>query len=115
MGKYKWALGIPMIRNTAIGAAAGYAGGANASDALGRSHAAKEGALVGGVVGSITGLPFGRLAKLTLQTGKLLGRGLKASPESKVGAVLRGADKAGQRAGVVFRRIRGRIVPVKVK
>lgn len=115
MAKYNWKLVTPMFRNTAIGGLAGYIAGGSVSDSVGRDMASKEGALVGGVVGSITGLPFGKLAKLSLETGKVMGRGLKATPSSTIGAALRGADKAGKHAGVVFRRIKGRIVPVRMK
>jgi hypothetical protein len=113
MGKYKWVFNVG--RNAAVGALAGGVAGRVVSDALGADHAQHRGAQVGATVGAVTGLPFGRIAKHTLTFSKVVARGLKATPTSKIGGAIRGAEKAGKHAGVVFRRIRGRIVPVKVK
>lgn len=113
MKQYKWALNVG--RNALIGGAAGGLAGRVVSSAEGASAGGERGMQVGATVGAITGLPFGRIAKHTYSFSKVVARGLKASPESKIGGALRGMDKAGQKAGVVFRRIRGRIVPVKVK
>lgn len=115
MSKLKLAAIRKFVGNTAIGGISGYVAAGSASDAKGRHEAAREGALIGGVVGSITGLPFKQLAKSGYDFSKVVTRGLKATPSSKVGGAMRAAEKTGQRAGVVFKRIRGRIVPVRSK
>jgi hypothetical protein len=111
MAKYRWALNV--ARNAAIGGLAGAVAGRTVSDSLGADISQTRGLQVGAAVGAATGLPFGRLAKTGYRFSKVVARGLKATPSSKVGGVMRAASSAGKNAGVVFKRIRGRIVPIR--
>lgn len=110
---YKWTLNV--ARNAGVGAIAGGISGHVVSDAHGSEAGKSRGMKVGAVAGAVTGLPFGRIAKTGYRFSKVVARGLKATPSSKIGAGLRAADKAGHDAGVVFRRIRGRIVAIRKK
>ncbi len=102
-------------KNVAIGTAAGAISGSVVSSSEGSGAARRTGGIVGAVTGGVASLPFGKLAKATHKAGGVFARGLKATPGSTVGSILRGADKAAARGRVVFRRIGRRIVPIRVK
>ena len=108
----KWAW--KAAKNIALGSVAGYAASRFTSDAMGAEVAGRKGAELGGVLGAVASLPFGRLAKAGAAASGVYARGLKATPDSTVGAALRGASRVGTRAKLVFRRVRGRIVPIRV-
>jgi hypothetical protein len=82
------------------------AGGAIAGAAVGsqmaqpglKKEGARSGAITGAVVGSlpIVGKPI----------AKVIGRGIAHTP---------GIKEAGKKANMIFRRIRGRIVPIRAK
>lgn len=113
IGPYKW-IGHT-VKNAAIGGLAGGVAGRTVADSHGAKTAENHGAIAGAIAGGVTGLPFGRIARGTYRFSLVVGRGLKASPNSSIGAALRGVDRAGERAGIIFRRIRGRIVPIRGK
>lgn len=113
MAKYKWAFNV--ARNALIGGAAGAVAGRTVSDTHGADVSQKRGMQVGAAVGAATGLPFGKIARGGYKFSKIVARGLKATPSSKVGGVMRAAERAGSSAGVTFRRIRGRIIPIRSK
>jgi hypothetical protein len=102
---------VRLLKNTAIGGLAGFAAGRVVSDAMGASTGGQVGASVGAAVGAVMGLPGARILRGLSNATRTYTRGLKATPSSKVGKVMRRID----RGKVAFRRIRGRIVPVRVK
>lgn len=107
----------------ALGAAAGAAAGGFVSHAGYKSEGAKEGAIVGAGVGALASIPAGKIAKNALKNAAVVGYGaaLKAgrsvgrAPQNLEGVLTRGASDAARKGRVVFRRIRGRIVPVRMK
>jgi hypothetical protein len=86
-------------KNIAIGGAAGYATGRIVSDSMGAEHAGKKGLKVGATVGALATIPTARVK----QAGAKLASSAHAAIKSQGGY------------GVVFRRIRGRVIPVRVK
>lgn len=117
---------VRLIKNTAIGGAAGYASGKFTSDQLGREAASSAGAKAGAVVGALSALPGAKMAQGLYNSSKIYSRGLAATPGSKVGSVIRkvgpglakaegGVKKAVVGGKVMFRRIRGRIIAIRSK
>ncbi len=106
---------IRFAKNTAIGAASGYVAGRVVSPAGLAKEGGHTGAVTGAIVGGALGLPHLKLARGVAKEASVYARGLKATPGSKLGAALKGMEKSASDMRVVFRRIRGRIVPVKVK
>lgn len=121
MGKFRWAVKLagdvkPIVRNAAIGTAAGAVGGFSASDAHGADAGFHRGAKAGALVGAISGLPFGKLARKGQLMSRTYAMGLKATnPSSKTAKALNTADRAYTKGRVMFRRVRGRIIPIAVK
>jgi outer membrane lipoprotein SlyB len=121
MGKIKWVKSTlqstwPIVRNTAIGGIAGGVAGRLVSTANDAPAGQKRGIEAGAIAGAIIGLPFGKLLRGAQIFGRTFSRGLKAkNPASKTAIVMQGLDKTAVRGKLVFRRIRGRIVPIREK
>jgi hypothetical protein len=121
MSKLKFAknllnLARPIARNAAVGGVAGAVAGRGVSSSEGADTGQHRGAQIGALVGAATGLPFGKLARQGQLLSRTFAAGLKArNPASKTAKVLRGLDKAGVGGKMAFRRIRGKIVPIRSK
>lgn len=94
-----------IAKNAAIGGAAGYFAGRVVSDAVGAEAGGNKGAQIGALVGGVTGLPIKSLALKAGAASKVFYKGL----EHTRGSGVRSAKAAGK---IMFRRIRGRIVPI---
>jgi hypothetical protein len=106
---------VRTAKNAAIGGSAGYITGHLVSDAGAAEAGGKSGLRAGVAVGLFSSLPFGKLAKAAHSASKVYARGLQATPGSKVGSTLTKVNRAVTRGKVVYRKIRGRIVPIRVK
>lgn len=120
-GLYKTA--TKFAGRTALGAASGGAAGAIISPSGYKEEGAKQGLGVGAAVGVLSNVPAGKIAGKALQDGLRSGYGAALKLGKKAGrnpveleSILTRASVNTLRKGrVVFRRIRGRIIPVKVK
>lgn len=99
MAKWVW----KAAKNAAIGGASGWVSSRVVSTPADAEAAGRQGWKVGAIVGAVTGVPVAHTARGIKHLGKALESASKTS---------KALTKQGQ---VVFRRIRGRIVPVRVK
>jgi hypothetical protein len=104
-----------VARNTLIGAAAGTVTGGIVSTSNDAPAGMRTGSQVGAAIGIGASLPFRNMGRALKTASTVFARGLKADPASKVGAALRRADKSVRQGKVVFRRIRGRLIPIRTK
>lgn len=113
---------IRTAKNTIIGGAGGYLAGGFVGPAHYKEDSAKQGALVGALAGGVGSVGAGVVA---LGGGKLMrgayGGLLKLSkkvgrkPNFDEGKLVRAVASGVRKGRITFRRIRGRLVPIRAK
>jgi len=120
---------VDTARNVSLSAAVGGVVGLMGAMPGRREEATREGALAGAGLGALASLPLGKIARAAMGGTKIFGKGLMRTP-GPAGHAIRSSIKvqnsakllknrvsaiSANRGKTIFRRVRGRLIPIKVK